>query len=155
MSQQGLWIVCAVLIVVGFGGAWLKRNNGKFKETKVDEPGDVLTLTEVDLGAPLGPRLTVVQFSSTFCQPCVHTKRVIAHVLGQVTVSGIASVEVNAEENLDIARKASVMRTPTVMLLDSQGRELTRASGELRPQQFIGALGQALDSDLTTVQFPR
>lgn len=152
MSQQGLWIVCAVLIIVGFGGAWLKRNNGKFKESRTSEsPDDALVFTEAELGQPLGSSLTVVQFSSTFCQPCVATKRVIARVLGQVSVEGIESIEINAEENLDLTRKASIMRTPTVMLLDPNGAVVSRASGELRPQQFIGALGEALGFDSSSV----
>lgn len=151
MSQQGLWIVCAVLVVVGFGGAWIKRNNGKFKEPAIAEQGNELVLSEAELGQPLGSSLTVVQFSSTFCQPCVSTKRVIAYVLDKVTTPGIESVEINAEENLDLARKASIMRTPTVLLLGPDGKVVSRASGELRPQQFVGALGQALDFDGSTV----
>lgn len=152
MSQQGLWIVCAVLIIVGFGGAWLKRNNGKFKEPgTATSQGDAVVFTEAELGKPLGSSLTVVQFSSTFCQPCVATKRVVAHVLGQVSVEGIESIEINAEENLDLTRKASIMRTPTVILLDPEGVVVSRASGELRPQPFVRALGQALGFDGSSV----
>ncbi|MFZ1362986.1 MAG: thioredoxin family protein [Candidatus Nanopelagicales bacterium] len=151
MSQQGLWIVCAVLVIVGFGGAWLKRNNGKFKESEATEQGDELVLTEAELGQPLGSSLTVVQFSSTFCQPCISTKRVIAFVLDKVTVPGIESVEINAEENLDLTRDLSIMRTPTVLLVNPDGKVVSRASGELRPQQFVGALGQALGFDGASV----
>lgn len=146
MNQEGVWIVVAVLVVVGFFGTWWNRNNGRFKAaSKVDQ--DVARVfTEADLGQPLGDALTVVQFSSTFCQPCVATKRVIAHSLGLVKIEGIASIEINAEENLQLARDASVMRTPTVVLLDPAGKEVSRASGELRPQQFLGALGEVLEN---------
>lgn len=144
-----MWIVLAVFVVVGVFGFWWQRNNGKFKASRAVGTDEALTFTAADLGSQLGAAVTVVQFSSTFCQPCVATKRVIARSLSLVNVEGIASVEVNAEENLELARKASIMRTPTVVLLDPAGRELSRASGELRPQQFLAALGQALDRDLS------
>lgn len=144
MSREGIWIVCAVLVVVGFFGYWWQRNNGQFRAPSQTDGEGVLRLSPADLGHNLGDTLTVVQFSSTFCQPCVATKRVISYSLGLVKVEGIESIEVNAEENLELAKKAAVMRTPTVVLLDSQGREISRASGELRPQQFLGALGEAL-----------
>lgn len=148
MTREGVWIVCAVLVVVGFFGFWWSRNNGKFKSVDAIDSDDVLTLTPVNLGVELGDRLTVVQFSSTFCQPCVATKRVIARSLDMINVDGIASVEVNAEQNLELTRAASIMRTPTVLLLDTDGREVSRASGELRPQQFLAAIGSALNLDL-------
>lgn len=144
MNQEGVWIVVAVLVVVGLFGTWWNKNNGRFKAKSEDDQEAARVFTEADLGQPLGTALTVVQFSSTFCQPCVATKRVIAHSLDLVKVEGIASIEINAEENLPLAREASVMRTPTVVLLDPSGKEVSRASGELRQQQFLGALGSVL-----------
>ncbi len=97
-------------------------------------------LTSADLaGAPLGERATLVQFSSAFCQPC----RAARVTLGEVAamVPGVVHVEVDAESHLELVRRLDVMRTPTVLLLDSTGRIRTRATGAPRKVDVIAALG--------------
>ena len=91
-----------------------------------------------DLGAPLGERATLVQFSSAFCQPCRATRLVLADVAR--TVPGVAHVEVDAESHLDLVRRVDVTRTPTVLLLDAKGRIRTRATGAPRSQDVLSAL---------------
>ena len=49
-------------------------------------------------------------------------------------------VEVDAEEHLDLVRRLGVLRTPTTLVLDAAGREVTRASGAPRPAQVLAAL---------------
>ncbi len=97
-------------------------------------------LQAADLGADLGDQATLVQFSSAFCQPCRATRQ----VLGQVAdmVPGVAHVEVDAEEHLDLVRRLHVMRTPTVFVLDSTGAIRKRASGTPRKADIIAALGE-------------
>jgi len=99
-------------------------------------PGDVLTA--VDLGAALGARATLVQFSSAFCAPC----RAARDTLGRVAadLDGVAHVEVDAEEHLDLVRRLAILRTPTTLVLDASGREITRATGAPRPAQVLAAL---------------
>ena len=99
-------------------------------------------LTAGDLGGPLGERATLVQFSTAFCQPCRATRRVLGDVVGMV--SGVAHVEVDAEANLDLVRRLNVLRTPTVLVLDSGGRIVRRASGAPRKADVIAALGVAI-----------
>jgi hypothetical protein len=57
-------------------------------------------------------------------------------------VPGVAHVEVDAEHHLDLVRALGVVRTPTTLVLDSDGRELTRATGAPKPGQVLAALGQ-------------
>ncbi|MEV0848464.1 thioredoxin family protein [Streptomyces sp. NPDC049954] len=90
----------------------------------------------------LGERATLVQFSTAFCQPCRATRRVLAEVA--VLVPGVAHVEVDAEERLALVRALGVERTPTVLVLDSSGREVRRASGAPRRAQVLAALAEAL-----------
>jgi hypothetical protein len=44
-------------------------------------------------------------------------------------VPGVAHVEIDAEHHLDLVRRLGVTRTPTTLLLDASGREVSRASG--------------------------
>lgn len=96
------------------------------------------------LGAELGERATLVQFSSAFCQPCRATRRVLADVAGMV--DGVAHVEIDAEARLGLVRSLDITATPTVLVLDAAGRVVRRAEGEPRKAHVIAALGAAVDN---------
>ena len=97
-------------------------------------------LTTADLGAPLGVRATLVQFSTAFCAPCRATRQVLADVAAMT--DGIAHVEIDAESHLDLVRRLGVRRTPTVLVLGPDGRIARRASGQPRKADVIAALGE-------------
>jgi thiol-disulfide isomerase/thioredoxin len=86
----------------------------------------------------LGERATLLQFSSAFCAPCRATRRVLEEVAG--IVPGVRHVEIDAEHHLDLVRRLGVLRTPTTLVLDPQGREVTRASGAPTKQAVIASL---------------
>ncbi|MFI8089309.1 TlpA family protein disulfide reductase [Streptomyces sp. NPDC086080] len=94
------------------------------------------------VGAELGERATLVQFSSAFCAPCRATRR----VLGEVArlVPGVAHVEIDAEAHLDLVRRLEIVKTPTVLVLDAAGRIVRRATGQPRRADVIAALGEAV-----------
>ncbi|KUF14601.1 MULTISPECIES: TlpA family protein disulfide reductase [Streptomyces] len=95
-----------------------------------------------ELGAELGAKATLVQFSSAFCQPCRATRRVLADVAAMVP--GVAHVEIDAEGALDLVRALRVDSTPTVLVLDADGRVVRRAAGQPRKADVIAALGAAV-----------
>ena len=101
-----------------------------------------------EIGEPLGSQATLLQFSSAFCQPCRATRQ----VLGQVSemVPGVAHVEIDAEQHLDLVRKLHVMRTPTVFVLDGSGTIRKRASGAPRKVDIIAALGEFVSTKGTS-----
>jgi hypothetical protein len=55
-------------------------------------------------------------------------------------VDGVGHVEIDAESHLDLVRSVDVRRTPTVLVLDPDGRILTRASGPLRKADVLAVL---------------
>lgn len=95
-----------------------------------------------ELGAELGERATLVQFSSAFCAPCRATRRVLGEVAG--LVPGVAHVEIDAEAHLDLVRRLEILKTPTVLVLDADGRVVRRATGQPRKADVIAALGEAV-----------
>ncbi|MER7191929.1 thioredoxin family protein [Streptomyces flaveolus] len=106
------------------------------------ERGDGPRLDAADLGAELGARATLVQFSSAFCAPCRATRRVLGEVAGMVP--GVAHVELDAEARLELVRALDVLKTPTVLVLDADGRVVRRAAGLPRKADVIAALGEAV-----------
>jgi thiol-disulfide isomerase/thioredoxin len=89
-----------------------------------------------------GERATLLQFSSAFCAPCRATRRTLAEVAR--VVPGVRHVEVDAEHHLSLVRELGVLRTPTTLILDADGREVTRATGAPRPDQVLAALEAGL-----------
>ncbi|MGW0081044.1 TlpA family protein disulfide reductase [Streptomyces sp. NPDC003393] len=99
-------------------------------------------LDAAELGERLGARATLVQFSTAFCAPCRATRRVLSEVAGMVP--GVAHVDIDAEDHLDLVRDLDIVRTPTVLVLDAGGRIVRRAAGQPRRADVIAALGAAV-----------
>lgn len=129
----------AVLAVAGAYGLPHRWTKGR---PKVRGKDGERRLGAAELGAELGERATLVQFSSAFCRPCGATRRTLAQVAGMV--DGVAHVEIDAEDRLSLVRELDILRTPTVLVLDAGGRIVRRASGQPRKADVIAALGEAV-----------
>lgn len=119
-------------------------------DAKADvEVGERVAVDSVLAGTPfadqLGEKATFVQFSSAFCAPCRVTRRTLEEVVE--VVPGVAHVEVDAELHLELVRKVDVLRTPTTLVLDASGREVTRAAGAPTKQQVLTALAMVVPSE--------
>jgi thioredoxin-like negative regulator of GroEL len=99
-------------------------------------------LTAADLGASLGERATLVQFSTPTCSNCPPTRR----MLGQVATEhdGVELVEVDAAARLDLARRLNILSTPTVLVLRPDGTIASRASGLPRKSDVLAVVGNVL-----------
>jgi thiol-disulfide isomerase/thioredoxin len=137
--MTGLVVCGAVLAVASAFGLWQRRNGGRLKVRGRDAHR---RLGVAELGADLGQRATLVQFSSAFCQPCRATRRTLAEIADMV--DGVTHVEIDAEERLALVRELGILKTPTVLVLDAGGNIVTRASGQPRKADVIAALGQAV-----------
>ena len=60
-------------------------------------------------------------------------------------VPGVTHVEIDAEHHLDVVRRLGILRTPTTIVLDADGRERSRATGALTKRAAIAGLGTVLD----------
>jgi thiol-disulfide isomerase/thioredoxin len=105
-------------------------------------------LTAADLGAGLGERATLVQFSTAFCAPCRPTRQILAGVAGMV--DGVRHVEIDATNRLDLVRRLRILSTPTILVLGPDGAIGKRATGLPRKADVIAALGQVISTDLST-----
>ncbi len=156
-------LIVAVVAALAFG-LYRAATDGRFRGTRrvggaakaessiastADTPGsaepapasgpsitDLLASTGLDL--ELGERATLLQFSSAFCAPCRATRRTLADVAE--AVPGVTHLEVDAEHHLEAVRALGVLRTPTTLVLDAHGVEVTRAAGAPRKEQVLSAL---------------
>lgn len=130
------WVVLGAALLLTAALALLhRRYDGKLRHRAAGE--DLRPLLTHH-----GEQATLLQFSSAFCAPCRATRTILARAAEQV--AGVAHVEVDAESNLELVRRLGIAKTPTTLVLDRQGREVIRATGQPRLADVLGALGQAL-----------
>ena len=140
-STAGLVALVAVLALAVTAAAWSRLSARRLTAPSRSETS-AERLGPDEIGAPLGERATLVQFSTAFCQPCRATRRILDDV--SRAVPGVAHVEIDAESHLDLVRRLDVRRTPTVLVLDAGGHVVRRASGQPRPADVAVALAAAV-----------
>jgi thiol-disulfide isomerase/thioredoxin len=162
MDRVGILVVVVVLLVGLAAGLWRRRVDGRLTDVgehpvvpdKTEEPGvihdaspdaEVGELLEPELLAELGvepAQATLLQFSSAFCAPCRAVRRVSAEVAA--LLPGVRHVEIDAESHLKAVRRLGIWRTPTLLVLDQDGRLVKRATGVPGKPQLISVLGDIL-----------
>ncbi len=148
----GQWVLVVSVVLAGAFGSYRAFTDGRFAGThrvrggaagpSTTETAPVGPLVGHALGARLGQRATLVQFSSAFCAPCRATRRILIDIAE--TVPGVSHLEIDAEQQLDLVRRLGILRTPTTLVLDAAGREVSRATGAPRKEQVLAALAEAV-----------
>jgi len=113
-------------------GLTLRAKKGVIKK------GSKLNISEGEFSGKYGSRLTILQFSTTFCSECRTAKAIVKDVIKDS--KDITYVEVDAESNLDLVRRVDIRSTPTTIFLDSKGFEIARAKGAPKRDQLIKAI---------------
>jgi thiol-disulfide isomerase/thioredoxin len=155
--SDGAWVLVVVVVLATGFGLWRAARDGRFRGThevrgpvhvavgaaETSEKGlSANVLDGAEIEHALGERATLLQFSSAFCAPCRVTRRVLGEVAE--VVPGVVHVEVDAEHHLDLVRRLGVTRTPTTLVLDARGREVSRASGAPHRDAVMATLAKAL-----------
>lgn len=131
----GLIAVIAAVILASAVGLLRRRQAGRLRPSA---DGSVVSAT--DLGAELGRRATLVQFSTKFCSRCPQTRVLLLGIAD--TFDGVTHVEIDAAARPDLARRMRIQTTPTVLVLGPDGAVARRSSGEPRKAELIEALEQ-------------
>jgi thiol-disulfide isomerase/thioredoxin len=134
-------VLTGVLALATAFGLWWRSRNGRM--TEVSQP---IVALGID---PSAADVTLVQFSTAFCQPCRATRAILADVARMLP--GVAHVEIDAEANLDAVRALDIRRTPTVLVIDRAGRIVRRASGQPRKADVIAAVAPHIPDSETAL----
>lgn len=86
--------------------------------------------------------MNLLFFSSSFCDPCIQTRAVLAQVAALVPAARIAELDV-ARDTAE-AERAGIRSTPTIVVLDSSHNEVFRAEGVPTVNQVLVALAKAV-----------
>ena len=151
----GVVVLVLVLTAASAAGYVARSRQGRFRVQDVSrdisrtDPADSgrapaagTVLTAADLGASLGQRATLVQFSTEFCTYCGPTRELLAEVAR--ARDGVAFVEIDAAQRLDLVRRLNILSTPTVLVLAADGSIARRAAGRPRKSDVLTAVGSVL-----------
>ena len=131
--MKSLLPIAIVLVLATGYGLWYQRSRGT-----VVVKSDKGLITESMIGAALGVRATLVQFSSAFCSPCRATRALLEDVTAEM--ADVVHVEIDAEANLELVRTLDIRSTPTTLFLDRKGHEVGRAMGAPKRDQVLSAI---------------
>jgi len=84
-------------------------------------------------------------FSSSFCGACRQTRMALNRVLQLVPGSTLTEFDVAAHP--ERAESLNIEHTPTTIVRDSRGREVSRATGVPSVPHILVAAAQALDTE--------
>ncbi len=79
------------------------------------------------LSTELGKQATLIQFSTQFCGQCPGVRRQLAQL--EHRHGGLAHLEVDITDRLNVAARFGINQTPTVFLLNSEGELVYRVGG--------------------------
>ena len=134
--MKSLLPIALVLIASTAYGIWYQRTRGRVVvKGRKDKAG---LITAQMIGTDLGPRVTVVQFSSAFCTPCRATRALISDVTAGM--ADVKYVEIDAEDQLELVRTLDIRSTPTTLFVDRNGHEVGRAMGAPKRAQVLTAI---------------
>lgn len=135
-ALTGLTVALAELALETAAGLWWRRRDGALRAVGQETAtGEAAALAA--LGVAAG-RVTLLQFSSAFCAPCRVARRVCDEVAARH--DGVVHIEVDAESHLGEVRELGIWRTPTVLVVDPQGRVAHRATGAPAKAQILEAV---------------
>lgn len=113
----------AAMALASLAYAWIRARDGRVQAMPTAPGG----LSSADLGATRGFRATLVQFSTDTCSKCPPTARLLRRIAE--ATPGVRHVEIDAVAHLELARRFDILRTPTVLVLNHEGRVVARMSG--------------------------
>jgi thiol-disulfide isomerase/thioredoxin len=148
--MAGVIVLIVALAAAAAVGAVVRLRAGKVRSFPRTDNGaspgtspSVELLTADDLGASLGERATLVQFSTEFCAFCGPTRELLTEMAGERP--GVALVEIDAAERMDLTRRLRVFSTPTVLVLRPDGAIAARSAGKPEKAALAESLGSVLD----------
>ena len=126
MKSSSLLVL--ILLISTVIGLLYRRRNGVITKKRR------LHISEAEFAGRYGSRVTILQFSTTFCSQCRAAKSLISDVVKDE--KDISYLEIDAESNLALVRKVDVRSTPTTIFLDKDGYEIARATGAPKRDQL-------------------
>lgn len=138
--ETKLAILVTLVIAAAIAGLVWRARTGRAKAVKPsDESGfgpsvdlrELAAIKDGELVSAFGKGTTFLQFSSEYCTQCRQTARLLGEL--EAADDSILHIEVDITNRLELAKKYSILQTPTTLVLDSHGRIRSRIGGAAKP----------------------
>lgn len=138
--MQPVTVIAVIATLVAgstaLGLAW------RWAQGRVRRSADGTVILAADLGVRLASGATLVQFSSEVCAPCRSTRVLLGDVAS--ARDDVAHVDLDVACRPDLARRLSVLQTPTTFILDRHGVVRARIGGAPRRDSLTRELEKVL-----------
>ena len=78
--------------------------------------------------------MKLLKFHETWCKPCKMLSRVIEDAGDKITMP---MEEIDIDQNRDLAIQYGIRGVPTLVIVDEEGKEVSRKSGMLMENQLM------------------
>lgn len=127
----------ALVALASVAGIAYKLLSGRGHKVKSKDVIDLVKLGATNNSHPmtqLGKKATLVQFTTEYCGQCPGVRRTLSQLAYRT--GGLEFCEVDITNRLDVAARFSISQTPTVFLLDAQGKLVFRVGGVPKMKQL-------------------
>lgn len=159
-SRSNVVFLCAATLAMSLSGCTARTNTtstvtadraplapGEIRQLRPSmavDPGWQSDLGAAQQRAQQSGRPVVAFFAAPHCPPCIHMK---ADVLPQPAVQAALAqgeaVMIDTQANPSMIRKFAITGTPTLIVMDGEGREVSRTVGYVDANQVVAILANA------------
>ena len=139
LIAAALVALIAISTVAGFLG---KASQGRSKEVRS-------SASENGIPGLVAGQISLVQFSSQVCAPCVSTRHLLSGIAE--TTDAVNHIEFDVAEHPGLVSRWGVMQTPTTLLVDHRGTVRSRIGGAPRPAELLKALERISSENAITM----
>jgi len=129
-SDAGVLVLVVAATAAAVFGVWRWYTDGK---ARVVHTGARIP------GLPVTRAVTLVQFSSDYCSPCVTTRRLLTEV---ATQKAVEHIDLRVDDHMDLVDRLDIHRTPTILVLDPGGAVRRRIVGVPRTTELEAAIDE-------------
>lgn len=142
MNVNAVLMLLGGLVIVALAlGVVIRATQTRVRTAKPGATAEILEIASIDADR-FGGRLTLVQFSTETCSRCPATARTLR--AASEPHEGVAHIEVDVTHRDDLIKRFSILRTPTVLVLDEHRRLRSRVSGPIGISQAQELLNEHL-----------
>ena len=137
------------LVLLAFTlGILLIAISGKARRIKNGEQVELFEIRATKNGKPVtkfGEKTTLLQFSSDFCSSCKQTSTLLGEI--EKSREGLLHIDLDITDRLDLAKTFGILKTPTILILNSRGVVISRIVGAPKLTTIESELGRLANND--------
>jgi thiol-disulfide isomerase/thioredoxin len=146
--DQRFLALAGLVLLASTLGILLIAKSGQARRIKNGEQVELSVIRAVKNGNPVtkfGAKTTLLQFSSDFCSSCKQTSALLGEV--EKSREGLLHIDLDITDRLDLAKTFGILKTPTILILNSKGVVMFRIVGAPKLSTIETEIGRLANND--------